>query len=329
MGSPPETNRTFGPRVLPAASDLAARVSLDYEQKLFRRNYRRPILISAALSSEADDVNRWLAAGAAKLLGADLAARTLNRIATEAAEPLLLHAIIRGGREALRRQVRDGVTEACIIADCAFIDDSPAEPVRAEQGSKADARRLWLAVSATGVVERKRMMDPRRFEPGDVVLAVGSNRLWPEAVKPARRVLSALKPTAKLPGTKLKRDMAGVQPAPVLAGHLHSVLARYSVKRVVHAMTVVEGDGLAAALDRLLGGRFDVHRGRTRRAFSDLMSLLAERGLSEQNIDEGHRLGIGYLMVVSQPFANAIARRLRRLGNSVYQFGRLTEPQSS
>ena len=324
MGSPPETNRTFGPRVLPAASDLAARVSLDYEQKLFRRNYRRPILISAALSSEADDVNRWLTAGAAKLLGADLAARTLNRIATEAAEPLLLHAIIRGGSEDLRRQVRDGVTEACITADCAFIDDSPAE-----QGSKADAQPPWLAVSATGVVERKRMMNPRRFEPGDVILAVGSNRLWPEAVKPASKILSALKPTDKLPGTTIKCGAALVQPAPVLAGHLHSVLARYSVKRVVHAMTAVEGDGLAPALDRLLGGRFDVRRGRTRRAFSDLMSLLAEGGLGEQNIDEGHLLGIGYLMVVSGPFANAIARRLRRLGDSVYQFGRLIEPQSS
>ena len=324
MASPPETNRTFGPRVLPAASDLAARVSLDYEQKLFRRNYRRPILISAALSSEVEDVSRWLAAGAARLLGIDLAARTLSRIATEAAEPLLLHAIIRGGREAVRQQVRDGVTEACIIADCAFIDDSPTE-----EGSKAGSQSPWLVISATGVVERTRMMNPRRFEPGDVVLALGSNRLWPAAVKPALKILSTLKQTGNLPGTKLKRDVAGVQPAPVLAGHLHSVLARYSVKRVVHAMTAVEGDGLAPALDRLLGGRFDVRRGRTRRAFSDLMSLLAERGLGEKNIDEGHRLGIGYLMVVSQPFANAIARRLRRLGDSVYQFGRLIEPQSS
>lgn len=321
MASPPETNRTFGPRVLPGAGDLAARVSLDYEQKLFRRNYRRPVLISSALSAEAADVKRWLGADAARLLGTDLAARTLNRIATEAGEPLLLHAIIRGGSEAVRRQVRDGLTEACIAADCAFIDDSPTDQPGREP--------LTLAVSATGVVERAKMMNPRRFEPGDVVLAVGSNRLWPEAVKPAGRVLSALKPTARLPGTTIKCDVALVQPAPVLAGHLHSVLARYRVKRVVHAMTTIEGDGLEAALDRLLGGRFDVRRGRARPAFSDLMLHLAERGLADETIDEGHRLGIGYLMVVSGPFANAIARRLRRLGNSVYQFGRLTERQSS
>ncbi|NIA21933.1 MAG: hypothetical protein GWP05_08235 [Anaerolineaceae bacterium] len=324
MASPPETNRTFGPRVLPAASDLAARVSLDYEQKLFRRNYRRPVLISSALSAEAADVKRWLGAGAARLLGADLAARTLNRIATEAAEPLLLHAIIRGGREAVRQQVRNGVTEACIAADCAFIDDSPAE-----RGERAEARPPWLAVSAVGVVERARMMNPRRFEPGDVVLAVGSNRLWPTAVKPAGKILSALKPAAGLPGAMIASGAALVQPAPVLAGHLHSVLARYRVKRVVHAMTTVEGDGLAAALDHLLGGRFEVRRGRARPAFSELMLHLAERGLDDETIDEGHRLGIGYLMVVSGPFANAIARRLRRLGNSVYQFGRLAERQSS
>ena len=60
----PEAQRTFGLRVIPGGSDLAARVSLDFDQKLFRRNYRRPVLVSAALLSDQADVDRWMSAAA-------------------------------------------------------------------------------------------------------------------------------------------------------------------------------------------------------------------------------------------------------------------------
>ena len=57
-----------------------------------------------------------------------------------------------------------------------------------------------------------------------------------------------------------------------------------------------------------------------------MLSYLLGRGLARQagdGADEGHLLGIGLLIVVSPPFAGAIARRLRRLGAPAYAFGRL------
>ena len=89
-----EPSQSYSLRELGGGTDLAARVLLDFEQKLFRRDYRRPVLVSAALAADADDLDRWLTAGAARLLGRDVAARALNRLASEAAEPLFLHAVI-------------------------------------------------------------------------------------------------------------------------------------------------------------------------------------------------------------------------------------------
>ena len=320
MSQTDEAARTFGLRVLPGGTDLAARVSLDFQQRLFRRNYRWPVLVSAALAADADDLTRWLTSGAARLLGCDVTARALNRIASEAAEPLFAHAVISGGSPKTEQEIRDGVADACDAADCTFL---------AGPETNTWDRKVTIAVSATGVVDRRRMMSRRRFEPGDAVLAVGSDRLWPPLVEAARQSLARPQAAARLVKLTLDPATALVRPAPVLAGHLQTVLRRYTVKRVVHAMLPVEGDGLAAAVERLVGPRFDVKRGRARRCCSDLLALLDRLDLEADSADEGHRLGIGYLMVVSRPFADAIARRLRRLGAAAYPFGRLVARKES
>jgi len=318
----PRSRRTHGLRVLPGGNELAVRLSLDYEQTLFRRNYRRPVLVAAAATAEAEDVARWAGAGAFELLGADVAARALNRIAAEGAEPLMLQAIVRGGRGDDARRTTDGIAEACLAADCAFIDElSPA------QTGQGGGESLTVMAAATGVVEKSRMMDVRRFEPGDVVLAIGSDRLWPDTLGPVRERLRTADPDKPLGDLAYTAADALVRPAPVLAGSLQQVLRQYHVKRVVHAMTPVEADGLAAALERLTAGRCEVRRTKPRRSYSPLMAAL-DLPESVEAADEGHLTGIGFLMVASSPFAAVIARRLRHAGHSVYQFGRLAEATS-
>jgi phosphoribosylformylglycinamidine cyclo-ligase len=319
MGISSEGSRTVGLRVVSGGGDLAARVSLDYDQRLFRRNYRVPILVSAALVADADDLGRWLTGGSAADLGRDVAARVLNRIASEAAEPLFLHAVVAGGSSRTQEEIRRGVADACVQADCTFLSGADA--------STWD-RKVMIAVSATGVVERSRMMNRRRFEAGDVVLAIGSDRLWPSLVKAAGRAVSRVK---SWPQKNLGYDAAEAltRPAPVLAGHLQAVLRRYRVKRVVHAMVPVEADGLAPAIDRLTAHTFDIKRQGKRRNGSPLLALLSRNGLDIRGIDEGHARGIGYLMVVSAAFAASITKRLRRFGLVVHPFGRLVAGDAS
>jgi phosphoribosylformylglycinamidine cyclo-ligase len=314
MATTSEVSRTVGLRVVSGGGDLAARTSLDFDQRLFRRNYRSPVLISAALAADSDDIERWLTSGAAALLGRDVAARVLNRVASEAAEPLYLHAVVAGGSPRTQQEIRGGIAEACIEADCTFLTGSDANTWD---------RKVTIAAAATGVVERSKMMDRRRFTAGDVVLAVASDRLWPALVARAGDVLAdpdSAKALARLP---VDAASAVLQPPPVLAGRLQTVLRQYTVKRVVHAMIPVEGDGLTAALGRLTGGEFDVKRARGKRVWSDLLAALQKHGLKVDDIDEAHRLGIGYLIVVGEAFAGAVARRLRRLGAATYPFGRL------
>ena len=311
MSAMPEASATFGLRVLRGSSDLATRFQLDFDQKHFRRNYRQPVLVSAQAAASAGEMERWFGGGGARLLGYDVAARALNRVAAEGAEPLFARAVLLHGQARVRAQLAEGVTDACLAGDTVLQED------RAESGAGPCA-----AVMAVGVVERRHMMNRRRFRAGDAVLAVGSDRLWPPLAERA----AALGPEDKTVQRRSKQmsdALPHLLPVPVMAGQIRSVLRRYTVKRVVHAMTPVEGDGLVAALSRLTGDSFEVRPARGERVFSEAIALLRERGLAGDGADEGHLRGIGMLIVAGQPFAEAIARRLRRQGLPTWQYGRL------
>ena len=169
------------------------------------------------------------------------------------------------------------------------------------------------------------MPDLRRADPGDVVLALAGDRLWPDTLEAAKKALATFKVGQPLPGLDYTPSDALVQPAPLLSAHVQHVLRRYTVKHVVHAQTPVEADGLAPALERLLGGKFAAKPARSRKCFSPLLELIDECGAMPETADEGHRRGIALLMVVSQPFAAAVAARLRRLGTPAWPLARLVK----
>ncbi len=314
MAAIDQARRTYGPRVVPGGSDLTARIELDYQESLFRRQYQRPVLISAVLSASREELSHWSEAGAERALGYDVAARALNRIAAEAAEPLFVQAVIRGADEQRTGRIRDGIADGCIEAHATFADGS----------TTCRECETALSITTTGVVERQRMFDRSGFRSGDILLAVGSDRLWSDTLPAAAASLAGADQQAPLPKLKYHPSEALLRPVPVLAAALNHALSYYRVKRIVRGMATIEEDGLPAALARLLPEGWQVRRGKTR-SFSRLVSLLDEMGWQPgDDVDEAHRRGIGFIIVVAETFADAIARRMRGQGLPTYRYGRLT-----
>lgn len=308
-----QAKRTFGPRVIPGGTDLTARIELDYPESLFRRQYERPVLISTVLACSREDLARWSEAGAERALGYDLAARAHNRLSSEAAEPLYLQAVIRGLDDDSTRRVRDGIADACIHAYTTFADGSAG-------CRECEAA---LSVSATGVIERARLLRRNDQREGDVLLAVGSDRLWSDTQAAAAQILAAADQQVPLPKLKYQPSEALLRPVPIVANAIQRVLAQYRVKRVVRSMMPVEDDGLPGALERLLAQGWQVRRGKVR-SFGQLISHLDANGWTPgDDADEGHRRGIGFLILVAETFADAVARRLRGQGLPTYRYGRL------
>lgn len=309
-----QAKRTFGPRVIPGGDDLTARIELDYPESLFRRQYKRPVLVSTVLAAAFDDIGRWTDAGAERLLGFDLAARTLNRLASEAAEPLYLHAVIRGLDEDRTRRIREGIADACVQSYTTFADGS-AGCLQCESA---------LSITATGVIERQRLLRHDQHREGDIVIAVGSDRLWNDTLPAAAAALARLDQQTPLPKLKYRPSEALTRPAPLVGTAVQRALSYYSVKRVVRTMTPVEDDGLPAALARLFSPAWQIRRGKVR-SFSPLITYLDKAGWTPpDDADEAHRRGIAFLILAAENFADAIARRLRGQHLTAYRYGRLS-----
>jgi phosphoribosylformylglycinamidine cyclo-ligase len=309
-----QAKRTFGPRVVPGGNDLTARIELDYRESLFRREYRHPVLISTVVAASREDLRRWGQAGAERLLGYDLAARALNRLAAEAAEPLYMQAVIRGAEDSQASRLRDGIADACVESHTTFADGSAG-------CRECEAA---LAITATGVIERERLLGRSAARDGDILLAVGSDRLWADTLPAAADSLARADQQAELPRLKYLPSQALLRPAPLVVMAVHRVLSYYRVKRVIRGMMPVEDDGLPAALERLLTPSWQVRRGKAR-SFGRLAAYLDGQGWTPgDEADEGHRRGIGFLILVAENFADAVARRMRGQQLPAYRYGRIS-----
>src|SRR5262245_568963 len=112
---PPLLRRTYTPRVLADVPVPAGLVSLDYNSRLFARNYRRPVLVTAAAGAGAR-LAPAREAGRLEDLGRDLVARAANDCLAVGGEPLVFQAYVAlpGADEV--RAVTEGVSDGCLEA---------------------------------------------------------------------------------------------------------------------------------------------------------------------------------------------------------------------
>jgi len=89
--------RTHGPRVLDLYGGFAGLFSLDYNQRLFARNYRHPVLV-AGTDGVGTKLRVAIDAGRLRGVGQDCVAMCVNDVLTLGAEPLFFLDYVGAGR---------------------------------------------------------------------------------------------------------------------------------------------------------------------------------------------------------------------------------------
>src|SRR5436305_4973268 len=177
---PPLLKRTHSPRVLPppfpariggkGSGGFASLFSLDYNSRLFARNYHHPVLVSCT-----DGVGSKLKiAGLMNkhdTVGIDLVAMSVNDCLCTGGEPLLFLDYLAMPKDdpALTRQIIKGISDGCLEADCALVGGETAILPDFYQPGDYD-----MAGFCVGVVERDHVIDGRSMRPGDAVLGLAS-----------------------------------------------------------------------------------------------------------------------------------------------------------
>ena len=164
---------TFGPRVIESKDGFAGMFRLDYDERLFKKNYKNPVLIACT-----DGVgSKVQLAGEMKkfdTVGIDLVAMSVNDMLVQGAEPLFFldYLAVHKLEPEFVAELVKGVAAGCRLADCALIGGETAEMPDTYSPGDFD-----MAGFAVGVIERKKIGTGQLIRRGDVILGLASNGL--------------------------------------------------------------------------------------------------------------------------------------------------------
>ncbi len=349
--------RTHGPRVIDNPGGFAGLFRLDFNQKLFQRNYKDPVLV-ACTDGVGTKVKLAAQTGLYDTVGIDLVAMSINDMIVQGAEPLFFldYIAVSKVETSMLTPLVKGVADGCRMSGCALLGGETAEMPDVYAPGEFD-----LAGFAVGVVELARAVDPVRVKKGDIVLGLASSgvhsngyslvrkvvdsagldlsRVYDELLVPANgsKKRTSKKTTKKTTSKAKNGKLAAEAPEPTLARVLMTptrlyaqpivkLLREYRVKKVVSGMAHITGSGMSGNLCRALPQDCDAVIDRAAWPVPPLFQFLQKHGnIDEEEMRRVFNMGIGYCLIVRPSFAESIKERLEKLGETVYVIGEIAK----
>lgn len=346
--------RTYTDRVIPNPGGFAGLVRLDFKARLFRRNYKEPVLV-ACCDGVGTKVKLAADLGVFDTVGIDLVAMNVNDLVVQGAEPLLFLDYIATptiDRRFLHDLVR-GIAEGCKRSGCALIGGETAHMPDLYKKGDFD-----LAGFCVGVVELSRVQKPARVREGDVILGLASDGIHSNGYTLVRKVVSEagldlgevfeeLQPKKKAAKRKAAKQQMGQEeatkrngsstpslslgqvlltPTRLYADPICRMLRQYQVKNVVTGMAHITGSGIPGNLCRALPPTLDALVDRTSWEVLPVFRFLQQKGnIPEAEMWRVFNMGLGYCVIVKPAFAEAVAEKLAKLGEKVYTIGKVVK----
>lgn len=318
----PAVRRTYGPRVVPSHGAFAGLFRLDYDSKLFARNYRDPLLVACAdgVGSKvllAARTGRW------ETIGIDLVAMNVNDLLTCGAEPLFFLdyvAVPKLDPELVGRVV-EGIAIGCEQAGCALLGGETAELPDLYRPGHLD-----LAGFAVGVVERPRLIHPRNVLPGDELIGLLSNGLHSNGYALARRLLlqdAGLQLDARIRTLGEPLAEALLRPTRIYVPAVLAALRHYRARPRISAMAHITGGGLLGNVPRMLPPNCDAVIRRGSWPVPPIFGLLEHHGVKEEEMYRVFNMGIGFVLAVRPGSTGVVLRLLERAGQQAVVIGRV------
>lgn len=316
---------TYGPRVIAMENGFAGLFRLDYDEKLFKKNYRNPVLVACTdgVGSKvliAREMKRY------NTVGIDLVAMSVNDMLVQGAEPLFFldYLAVHKLEPELIAEMVKGVAAGCRMADCALLGGETAEMPDIYRKGEFD-----MAGFAVGVVERNRVIDGSTVREGDVILGLASSGIHSNGYSLARHIcFKQLRHKFTDVVDELDGNTIGdvlLTPTRIYVPSIVRLLGKYKVKKVVHAMAHITGGGLVGNIPRVLPKNCNAVIRKSSWPKPAIFQYLQSKGpVEEKEMYRVFNMGIGYVLIVARDFARSVAEKLQKYGEQVYEIGTIT-----
>ena len=246
-------------------------------------------LLAASMDSVGSKLMLARRAGRLRWAGMDLAAHCINDVLCSGADPLFLLDYVAANRidEEQVAQLVEGAAEVCREAGCVLIGGETAELPGIYQPDEID-----FAGTCVGVVDRDRVIDGSRCEPGNVVIGLPSNGLHTNGFTLVRSLVGDGDFDAELLLAPHRLYLKGVR----------DLRADTDVRALAH----VTGGGILGNLSRVLPEGVEARIAWDSWERPPVFEWLAERGVDEEELRRVFNLGIGMCAVVPEAPPSAL-----------------------
>ncbi len=319
-------HRTFSPRVQQLDGGFAGLFQLDFDNKLFRRNYENPVMVACT-----DGVGTKLKIAQRNdrhdSVGIDLVAMCVNDAICCGAEPLFFLDYVAMGKDdpEVLEQIVSGISDGCMLADCALLGGETAIMPDVYQEGDYD-----LAGFCVGVVEKANLIDGKAIVDGDVIIGVASNGVHSNGYSLVRKIVYEAAGKSDSDAFDEHRNVGDVllQPTAIYVKAIRNVLQNYKIKNVVHGIAHITGGGIGENIERILPADMCVEVDASAWQRPEVFDWLQKLGDIET--DEMYRvfnMGIGLAVIVSPYYAESVCRAINESGFAASQIGTVSAGQ--
>ncbi|MDG1875583.1 MAG: phosphoribosylformylglycinamidine cyclo-ligase [Mariniblastus sp.] len=314
-------HRTFSPRVRRLDGGFAGLFQLDFDNKLFRRNYEDPMLV-ACTDGVGTKLKLAQMLGRHDTVGIDLVAMCVNDAICCGAEPLFFLDYVAMSHDdpVALEQIVQGISDGCLQADCALLGGETAIMPDLYQRGEYD-----LAGFCVGVVERKHVIDGHAIANDDVVIGVASSGVHSNGFSLVRKIafdVGQKNPNDLFDGTDKTVGDTLIEPTLIYTKVIRQVLTHYKVKNVVHGIAHITGGGLEENIERITpeGMEIDIDANSWERP--PVFDWLQKLGKVEtEEMYRVFNMGLGLALIVSPYYADSICRMLEQHGHRSWVIG--------
>lgn len=297
---------TFNKNVLTEVGTFGGMMELDFT------NYQNPVLVSS-IDGVGTKLKIAFMMNKHDTVGHDIVNHCVNDILVQGAKAISFLDYFATGQlvQSVVVDVVKGLSEACVNADCVLIGGETAEMPGIYLPGEYD-----IAGCINGIVEKSKIIDGSKTEPGDVLIGLPSNGLHTNGYSLTRHIFFEkakwrVDQEVEELGTTLGEEL--IKPHKSYASIIHPLLEEFDI----HGMAHITGGGFYENIPRALPQECQAAVDRRSVEVPQIFRIIQELGdISESEMYRTFNMGIGYVIVAPKEQATSMIAKIQELGDT-------------
>ena len=293
--------------------------------KLPLNKYKNPVLVSGT-----DGVGTKLELAQIKNfhfeVGIDLVAMCINDIITSGASPMFFLDYIATGKldKQQLRNVILGISSSCQENNCSLLGGETAEMPGFYSSNKYD-----LAGFCVGVVEEEKLIDGKKIQENDVIIAIESNGMHSNGFSLVRKIISNVVNIDIQFENSTKLNFYGelLKPTTIYFNLIKQLLLE---KIEIKGMAHITGGGIPENLPRCMPTHLMPYIDVNSWEIPFIFEFFRESGqIPQKDYWNTFNLGVGYCLIVGQEYKDNVLKICESKGYLSWEIGRIINKKES